>query len=160
GFVDPSAQDPRVHIRSYDGMALWFLGYPDRAVQVCAEARRISQHPYSEALARTITLRVHQLRGEPVAVSDHADAAIALCEQHEFVHYRAMSLILRGWASTAQGEFEKGIAEMQDGLEKVRSAGGLLYETYTLGLLAEACLKNERYGQAFDFLEQAHIRLE
>src|SRR5262245_11989328 len=160
GYLDPSAQDPRVHIRSYDGMALWFLGYPDRAVQVCAEARRISQHPYSEALARTITLRVHQLRGEPAAVSAQADAAIALCEQHEFVHYLAMSLILRGWASAEQGEFEKGIAEMQDGLEKVRSTGGLLYETYALGLLAEACLKNQRYGQAFDFLEQAHIRLE
>jgi class 3 adenylate cyclase/predicted ATPase len=160
GYVDPSAQDPRVHIRSYDGMALWFLGYPDRAVQVCAEARRISQHPYSEALARTITLRVHQLRGEPTAVAAQADAAIALCEQHEFVHYLAMSLILRGWASAQQGEFEKGIAEMQDGLEKVRSTGGLLYQSYTLGLMAEACLKNERYGQAFDFLEQAHIGLE
>ena len=71
-----------------------------------------------------------------------------------------MSLILRGWANAEQGEFEKGIAEMQDGLEKVRSTGGLLYETYTLGLLADACLKNQRYGQAFDFLEQAHIRLE
>ena len=160
GYVDPSAQDPRVHIRAYDGMALWFLGYPDRAVQICAEALRISQHPYSEALARTISLRVHQFRGEPAAVVGQADAAIALCEEHEFVHYLAMSLILRGWASAQQGEFEKGIAEMQDGLEKVRSTGGLLYETYSLGLLAEVCLKNERYGQAFDFLEQAHIGLE
>jgi class 3 adenylate cyclase/predicted ATPase len=159
-FVDPSAQDPRVHIRCYDGMALWFLGYPDRALQVCAEARQMSQDPWAEGLARTITLRVHQLRGEPAAVTGQANAAIALCEEHEFVHYLAMSLILRGWASAQQGEFEKGIAEMQDGLEKVRATGGLIYETYTLGLLAEACLKNERYGQAFDFLEQAQIGLE
>ena len=44
-YVDPSAQDPRVHIRCYDGMALWFLGYPDRAMQVCADARRILSRP-------------------------------------------------------------------------------------------------------------------
>jgi len=159
-YVDPSAQDPRVHMRCYDGLALWFLGYPDRALQVCADARRISQDPWAEGLSRTISLRVHQLRGEPAAVAGQANAAIALCEEHEFVHYLAMSLILRGWASAQQGEFERGIAEMQDGLEKVRATGGLIYESYTLGLLAEACLKNERYGQAFDFLEQAQIGLE
>jgi class 3 adenylate cyclase/tetratricopeptide (TPR) repeat protein len=159
-YVDPSAQDPRVHIRCYDGLALWFLGYPDRALQVCADARRISQDPWAEGLSRTITLRVHQLRGEPAAVAGQANAAIALCEEHEFVHYLAMSLILRGWASAQQGEFERGLAEMQDGLEKVRATGGLIYESYTLGLLAEACLRNERYGQAFDFLEQAQIGLE
>lgn len=159
-YVDPSAQDPRVHIRCYDGMALWFLGYPDRALQVCADARRISQDPWTEGLARTITLRVHQLRGEPAAVTGQANAAIALCEEHEIVHYLGMSLILRGWASAQQGEFEKGIAEMQDGLEKVRATGGLITESYSLGLLADACLKNERYGQAFDFLEQAQIGLE
>jgi tetratricopeptide (TPR) repeat protein len=158
--VDPSGQDPRVHIRCYDGMTLWFLGHPDKALQVCAEAHRISQHPFPEALARTITLRVHQMRGEPAAILKAADAAIALCEEHEFAHYLAMALVLRGWASAQRGEFERGIAEMQDGLEKVRATGGLITESYSLGLLADACVRNERYGQAFDFLEQAHIRID
>jgi Tetratricopeptide repeat len=34
-----------------------------------------------------------------------------------------------------------------------------LYESYTLGLLADACIKNQRYGQAFDFLDRAQVRL-
>ena len=38
------------------------------------------------------------------------------------MHYRAMALILRGWASAQQGEFEKGIAELQEGLDKERLA--------------------------------------
>ena len=38
-YLDLSAQDPRVHVRLYDGMALWFLGYPDQALRICAEAR-------------------------------------------------------------------------------------------------------------------------
>jgi class 3 adenylate cyclase/tetratricopeptide (TPR) repeat protein len=161
--LDLSAQDPRVHVRVYDGMVLWLLGYPDQATRICAEARRYadtSQHPFSEAMARTISLRVHQFRGEAAVVADQANTAIALCEEHEFVHYLAMALILRGWATAQQGEFEKGIAEIQAGLEKERATGALLFESYTLGLLADACIKNERYGQAFDFLEQAQSRLD
>ena len=162
-YLDLSAQDPRVHVRLYDGMVLWLLGYPDQALRICAEARRYadtSQHPFSQAMARTISLRVHQFRGEAAVVAQEANAAIALCEEHGFVHYLAMALILRGWASAQQGEFEKGIAEIQEGLDKERATDALLYESYTLGLLADACIKNERYGQAFDFLGQALLRLD
>ena len=162
-YLDLSAQDPRVHVRLYNGMVLWLLGYPDQALQICAEARRYadtSQHPFSQAMARTISLRVHQFRGEVAVVAQEANAAIALCEEHGFVHYLAMALILRGWASAQQGEFEKGIAEIQEGLDKERATDALLYESYTLGLLADACIKNERYGQAFDFLNQALLRLD
>jgi len=162
-YLDLSAQDPRVHVRLYDGMALWFLGYPDQALRICDEARRYaetSQHPFSEAMARTISLRVHQFRGEGAVVARQANAAIALCEEHGFVHYLAMALILRGWASAQQGEFEKGIAEAQEGLERERAIDALLLESYTLGLLTDACIKNERYRQALDFLNQAQLRLD
>jgi predicted ATPase len=162
-YLDLSAQDPRVHVRLYDGMALWFLGYSDQALRVCAEARiyaDASQHPFSEAMVRTISLRVHQFRGEAAVVAGQANAAIGLCEEHEFVHYLAMALILRGWAIAKQGEFEKGIVEIQQGLEKQRAIGSLFHESYTLGLLADACIKNERYAQALEFLDQAQLRLD
>jgi tetratricopeptide (TPR) repeat protein len=158
-YLDLSAQDPRVHVRLYDGMVLWLLGYPEQALRICAEARRYadkSQHPFSAAMARTISLWVHHFRGEAAVVASQANAAIALCEEHEFAHYLAMGLILRGWATAQQGEFEKGIAEIQEGLGKQRATGASLFESYALGLLADACIKNERYGQAFDFLEQAN----
>ena len=131
-YLELSAQDPRVHVRSYDCMALWMLGYPDKALRLCTEARRYaeaSQHPFSEAIARTIGLRVHQLRGDAGVVAHEANAAIAFCEKHDFVHYLAMALILRGWASAYQGEFEKGVAEIQEGLEKERATGALLLES-------------------------------
>jgi hypothetical protein len=115
---------------------------------------------FSQAMARTISLRVHQFRGEAAIVADHANAAIALCDEHEFLHYRAMASILRGWATARQGEFEKGMAEIHEGLEKERGTGGLLFESYTLGLLADACIKSEHYGQAFDFLDQSQSRLD
>ena len=159
-YLDLSAQDPRVHVRLYDGLALCLLGRPDQALRLCADARRYayaSRHPFSEAMAQTISLRVHQLRGEVAVVASQADAAIALCEEHEFVHYIAMARILRGWARAQQGEFEKGIAEILGGLEKERATGASLFESYSLGLLADACLKNKRYDQAFEFLRQVTL---
>jgi predicted ATPase/class 3 adenylate cyclase len=156
-------QDPRIHVRLYQGMTLWQLGYPDHALRMCAEATarvEASQYPFSEAMTRTVSLRVHQFRGDFAAVAEHADSAIAVSEAHEFVHYVAMSLILRGWALASRGEFDRGIIEMQDGLAKQRAAGAFLYETYALGLLADACITNGRYEQAFDFLNQAELRLE
>jgi class 3 adenylate cyclase/predicted ATPase len=162
-YLDLSAQDPRVHLRSYDGMALWLLGYPDRALRICAEARRYadaSQHPFSQAIARTVNLRVHQFRDDAAVVADQANSAIAYCEEHGFVHYLAMARILRGWARASQGEFEQGIVEIQEGLEEERATGALLLESYSLGLLADACIKTKRYADAFEFLEQARSRLD
>jgi predicted ATPase len=150
-------------VRLYDGIVLWFLGHPDQALRLCAEARvyaDASQYPFSQAMARSISLRVHQFRGEVAIVADQANATITFCEEHEFVHYLAMALILRGWANAQQSEFEKGVADIQEGLEKERATGALLLETYSLGLLADACIKNKHYGQAFDFLEQARLRLD
>lgn len=162
-YLDLSAQDPRVHVRSYDAMTLWMLGFPNQALRLCSEARRyadVFRHPFSEAMARTISLRVHQLRGETAIVAGQANAAIALCEEHEFVHYVAMALILRGWARAEQGEFEKGITEIQEGLEKERATGALLFDSYSLGLLADACIKNKRYEQALEFLGPVQLRLD
>ena len=162
-YLDLSAQDPRVHVRSYDAMTLWLLGYPDQALRICDEARRYadaSQHPFSQAIARTISLRVHQFRGDAAVVADQANAAVAYCEEHGFVHYLAMARILRGWARAIQGESEKGIVEIQVGLEQERATGALLLESYSLGLLADACIKNKRYVEAFKFLEQAQLRLD
>ena len=144
-YLDLAAHDPRVHVRSYDSMALWFLGYPDQALRICAEARRYadaSQHPYSEAMERTISLRVRQFRGEAVIVASQVNTAIALCQEHEFVHYLAMALMLRGWASAQQGEFEKGIAEIREGLEKERATGALLFEVI-LSRVTGGCMHKE-----------------
>jgi hypothetical protein len=50
-YFELSAQDPRVHARSYDGMALCLLGFPDQALRLCAEARihaDASQDAFSE----------------------------------------------------------------------------------------------------------------
>ena len=43
-YLDLSAQDPRVHIRSYDAMTLWMLGFPDRALQLCGGGPQLRRY--------------------------------------------------------------------------------------------------------------------
>ncbi len=161
-FFDLSGQDPRIHVRIYDAIVLWFLGYPDRALKRCTEAQELGQqslNPFSRALALTISLRIHQFRGDVVRVSQQADAAVAYAEEHGFAHYLAMATVLRGWARAQKGDVERGIAEIWDGFEKERSTGAQIYESYVMGLLAEICIKSGDFQQASDILANATARL-
>jgi tetratricopeptide (TPR) repeat protein len=142
---------------------LWFLGWPDQALALCAEAlhrAQLLQDAFSEAMARSIALRIHQLRGEHEVVADQSQAAIAFCKEHGFVHYLATSLILRGWATASHGNIDQGIAEINEGLEIGRTKGALIIETYALALLADACIRGERHEQALGFLRRALQILE
>jgi predicted ATPase len=76
------------------------------------------------------------------------------------VHYLSVALILRGWAIAQQGQFDKGLHEIEEGLNSARAAGAVLFDSYALGLLADACVKNEHYEQALHFLNQAQLRLD
>ena len=84
----------------------------------------------------------------------HSAKSTSLCTIEPWLWF------LRGWASAQQGEFQKGIAEIQEGLKIERATGALLYESYILGLLADACIKNDRYEQALEVLNQARLRLD
>jgi len=162
-YVEISGQDPRVHARLYYGMALWFLGFPDQALRACAEARvyaEASRRPFTEAMARTISLRIHQLRGESGIVVRQANATLEICKEHEFAHYLAMTLILRGWGAAHEGRVEEGCADIRDGLKREQETGASLYESYGQALLAEIYIKNARYEDAIDLLQTTAARLE
>lgn len=161
-YINLSAQDPRVHVRLYDGLTLWFLGYPDQALQICLDAQRYAdklEHPFSQAMASSITLRLYHLRDEAAPIIEQAQEAIAMCDSHDFKHYSAMARILYGWAVARQGRFDCGLAEIQAGLENELSTGSVLYESYALGLLADAYLRAGKYKQALDVLDEAMLKI-
>jgi predicted ATPase len=71
-----------------------------------------------------------------------AEAAMTLCREQGFSYYLAWVTIMKGWALTAQGIREQGIADMRQGLAAIRATGAQLRQPYYLALLAEA------YGDA------------
>jgi hypothetical protein len=97
----------------------WHLGYPDRAVGISQESIRIARqldHPLSLAMALVYAAMLHQFRREPSEVRDLANAAMAICTEHEFAYYRAWATVLLGWATAEHGDLEQGITGILAGV--------------------------------------------
>jgi predicted ATPase len=154
-------QDPGVACRAYDAATLWWLGYPDQALQQSHEAVTLARglaHPFSLGFALFLTAWVPQFRREWLLTHERAEAAIALAAEHGFAIFGAGGMIFRGWALAqrycesvaGQGPGEEGIAQLQQGLAAWRATGAEALRPYYLALLAEAL---ERGGQVEEGLQ-------
>jgi predicted ATPase len=133
--------DPGVCSRYFGAPAMWFLGYPDQALDRVNEAVKLAQdlsHPPSLAIALFWAANLHLYRREPRALQERADSAIALCSEHGFASFLSQGTIVLGWALTAQGEGAEGIAQMLQGLAAYRASGTEHQLPYYFCLLADA----------------------
>jgi predicted ATPase len=89
------------------------------------------------------------------AAQEQAEAAIAVCTEQGFPYWLAMGTILRGWAMAEQGQEEKGIAQMRQGLAAYRATGAELRRPYYISLLAEAYGKEGQAEEGLNTLAEA-----
>jgi predicted ATPase len=132
--------DPGVCCLFVGGCVLWFLGYPDQALQSMHEALTLGQelaHPHSLANALYFAAQLHQLRREGQAAQERAELEIALAGEQGSALELARGTILRGWALAWQGQGAEGLAQMCQGLSAYRATGTEKERTYFLALLAE-----------------------
>jgi len=137
--------DLGVFCRCFAAHTLWHLGYPDQALRHIREALSLAEvlaHPFSRALALAYAAMLYQFRREQRLAQEAAETAITLCQEQGFSYYLAWVTIMKGWALTAQGPSEEGMAQMRQGLAAIRATGAALRQPYYLALLAEA------HGQA------------
>jgi DNA-binding winged helix-turn-helix (wHTH) protein/predicted ATPase len=134
-------KDLGVSSRYWSAMALWFLGYPDRALQevnASLSLARNLRHPYSVTAALNRAACLGQFRRESHATLQWAEAAVATAAEHGFPRHTAVGSIFRGWALAMQGRGEEGIAQIHQGLVAYRKLGMAMEDSYFLALLAEA----------------------
>ena len=77
-------QDPGVACRAYSAVTLWWLGYPEHALQRSHEAVTLARelaHPFSLGFALFLTSWVPQFRREGPLTQERAEAAIALAAE-------------------------------------------------------------------------------
>jgi predicted ATPase len=159
-------QDPGVACRAYGAANLWWLGYPEQALQWSHEALRLAQelaHPVSLGFALFLTSWVPQFRREGLLTHERAEAAIALAAEHGFPVFGAGGTIFRGWALAArsielgpgQEPREEGIAQIQQGMAAWRATGAEALRPYYLALLAEASGKRGQVEEGLHLLAEA-----
>ena len=126
---------------AYIGRSLWLLGYPDQAVRLSQEGVRLAQelqHPPSLAFALTWAATVRQYCREAHTTHEQAEALIALSTEQGLAIWAAYGMVLHGWASAQQGQWDEGIAQMRRGAAAWRATGAEVDVPYFLVLLAEA----------------------
>jgi adenylate cyclase len=142
---------------------LWYLGYPDQALEQGQKAVTLAHslsNPFGQASALSYLTMLYQFRRDWHAVQSTAQAAIQLCIEQDFPYYLAWSTLMQGWALTEQDQVERGIVQMEQGLADLQATGAGLRRPYYLGLLAEAYGKAGRIEDGLRLLADALVQAQ
>jgi class 3 adenylate cyclase len=129
--------DPAVCGCGQGAIALWMLGYPDRAVQSLHRGIALAKdlgHTPSVGHALWLAGFVHMLRGDVPAALETGERLVALGHEHGFALYRAAGGIMHGWARARLGAQEEGLAELRDATAAYRSVAGMMLGFFLVAL--------------------------
>jgi predicted ATPase len=144
--------------RLYSGWALWYLGYPNGALERVEAGLALAQrlaHVNSLAFSLTWAALLHSLRRELVAARRQAEAASEIAREYGLSQWLAIATMYRGFALAGLGQRVEGIAQLQTGLAAWNATGGRLFDTQWLGFLAEAHLRAGELEDALSALDRA-----
>jgi predicted ATPase/class 3 adenylate cyclase len=153
-----AVQNTGVVCLSYLAWTLWYLGYPEQALQKNREALNLAEeltHPYSLAFALNFSAWLHQFRRDREAAHNEIRAAIAVSKQQAFPLWLAMATPLEGWALVEEGQSEKGFAQLRQGMADFRATGAAVFWPNILALLAESHAKVGQAETGLSVLEEA-----
>jgi predicted ATPase len=152
-------QDPRAAATAMLGFTEWQLGFPERAVRLCAEAERQAQrlqHANTRGYVQTFgAARVAVLRRDECAVRRHLDSLRALCEEHNLVFWSGFIATFEGWLLNEAGTYDAAEAAVQDGLRRAQASRTGMFRPHALAILAAAELGADRCGEALRTVDSA-----
>jgi DNA-binding winged helix-turn-helix (wHTH) protein/tetratricopeptide (TPR) repeat protein len=140
------------------GLALWFLGYPDRALEPALTARDLAdrlQLLYMQAAAEWQLARLRLFRRETHLAVKHADRARLIAERQGYPYPLALALTLCGPIKIHQGDTRGGLQLLRQGLAMQEEMGADMERPYCLGLLAEALLGAGQIKESLAASDQA-----
>jgi predicted ATPase len=156
-------QDPGVGCRCTAALVLWILGYPEQALARLHEAQALAHalaHPYSLAYVRCVTAYLDQWCRQVPAMLEQAESAITLSTEQGFPLWKALGIILRGWALAMQGQGEVGLEQVRQGIAAWRSIGAALHAPYYWTLLADVAARLGHTADGFQALNEAQALIE
>jgi tetratricopeptide (TPR) repeat protein len=154
----PYTERAGVVCRLYAAWNLWFLGFPDRAMEVVETGLALGQrlaHAKSLAFAQNYAALLQSFRREFAAAQTGAEAAIDIASKYGLPHWLAEATMCRGFALVGLGQEREGLAQLRTGLADWNSGGSHVLDTQWLGFIAEAHLRAGEYDDALTALDRA-----
>jgi tetratricopeptide (TPR) repeat protein len=145
------------------GENLWYLGYPDRALQRVQDATAAAL----ESNSRAVLLLVHALAGFTYLVAGDnerlggpAEAMLELATDLGDPVRIAHSQIYLGWTEVMGNDLEAGITRMRHSLARYRQYGTGLSVPYFLALIASALGKSGKPADGLREIDQSLALIE
>jgi predicted ATPase len=157
-LVQQTGFHPHVMGLTFLGLAHFCLGYPQQAlayVNAAIAEAQTEQHWPSIAQSLAIKARLLCFLGDAKILTEYADRLSAIAIDQGFPYWREAGLIYRGWALVAVGDFENGVALIQQGISTWQATGAITWLPFFRGLQAQAEAARGQTDRAFALLEEA-----
>ncbi len=149
---------PGVASRVYAAMALWYLGFPDRALRMIDDAVAVAEdaiHPFSRAYALVFNAAIHVLRREREGVRRAAEAATAFAEEQHLTFWLEIGHFYRGWALAEPQGGRAALGPIESAVARLAASGTEVGAPSILGLFADAYGACGRIDEALQTIENA-----
>ena len=148
--------------RALSGWNLWFLGYPDRALERMSIATTIAHSGSKGVLADVHGYAAYlcELRREPEPMKARAEARLLLATESGYTVGRALSEIYLGWANALAGDLDGGIVRMRHHLSELRATGFAAGASYQFALIATGVAKVARFDEGLRTIDESFAIIE
>jgi predicted ATPase len=157
-LVNQTGSYPHVISRGYLAIALFCLGFADKAVAessaAVAEAWRLA-HPPTLTVTLSTDCRLLALSGDSTALDERAGQLSAVAAEQGFPLYRMLGTIYRGWVRVNTGDVSAGISLLRSGSAAYGETGARTRIPYHAGLLAKACEIAGQLDEALYLVDEA-----
>ena len=151
------------HVQALEALALWALGYPDRAVLCAGQAADVAvQTNYSPGLGLVMLdqLGFYYVCHDWQALSQALGTAEELAQGKGAPIFHTWVQILQGWKEIDAGDPETGISRMRRAMAGWQAAGNIIGLPFMHILLAKACLQAGRAADGLEEVEKALALVE
>ncbi len=159
------AVDPAMLVLTFEALALWSLGYPERASERGLAALSMDQtvaHPFSLCWALRLEAWLRIQRREPELMAARTTAYLMVARDQGFAYDCANGSMLEIWHDAwVTGQCADGrIAAFRSALAEWRRMGNRLHLGFWHALFAECLEKQRNTDEALTALEAAVVHFE
>ncbi len=143
--------------RCYRALGLWHLGYPDQALKVIrdmAELARSIGQPFARCVGLHHTGWLHFECRLGAEAETAGIEEIEIADKHGFAMWHATGQLLEGAGLLLQGERERSLPLLVQGLGAYRAIGAGLHLPLFLSILGDAYTQASRFPEARQALDE------
>jgi adenylate cyclase len=156
-------QDPAIAVMIFSIYDLWYLGFPDRAIQlshkVNKDAKRVN-HPFTDFFRLTFQTRLHRWRREVEKTQEYAELLMDNGREYQFQIGEACSMVEMAWVLGQRGHPDEAIPMLERAIVLWRDTGMLIHDPEFYGILAELYAQIGKPAYGLELLDDAIISME